>query len=92
MPVVLARGQNYFIDLWRAQTGGKLAQRVLNALAKAPGERLDGKALRRIEPDEMTLGEAINTLLRREIIERIDNEYHVVVPLVAAYVRQEIVV
>ena len=53
VPLVLARGQNYFIDLWRAQTGGKLAQRVLSALSKAPGERLNGKALRRIEPDEM---------------------------------------
>jgi hypothetical protein len=92
IPVVLARGQNYFIDLWRTQTGGKLAQRVLIALSKAPGERLDGKAVRRIEPDEIALSEAINILLRREIIERADQGYQVVVPLVAAYVRQEIAV
>ena len=91
IPLVLKRGENYFIDLWRTQTGGETARRVLAAMARVTGERISSKAARRIERDEFALKEAIDTLLRREIIEREGDDYQIIVPLVAAYVRRETV-
>jgi AAA+ ATPase superfamily predicted ATPase len=92
IPAVLAQGQSYFTDLWHTQTGSDLARRVVVALADAPGERLDREAMLRIERDALKLSEAINGLLRREIIERSGDGYRITVPLVTAYVRQEIVI
>lgn len=89
IPLVLERGANYFIDLWRSQTGSVVARRVLEELAHAPDMTLDRTAVRQIERDESALREAINTLLQRELIERLDDSYRIIVPLVGAYVQQE---
>ena len=48
--------------------------------------------IRSLERDEKTLHEAIATLLRREIIERVDDGYRIIVPLVAAYARRQVLV
>jgi hypothetical protein len=92
IPLVLERGGNYFIDLWRSQTGSSLARRVLEELAHAPDLQLRRAAVRQIERDESAVREAINILLRREMIERIDDGYRMTVPLVAEYVRRETLV
>jgi hypothetical protein len=90
LPLALERGQNYFIDLWSNQTGGDPAQRVLEVLVHAPDERLSRVEMRGF--DDVGLRRAINTLLRREIIQRTDDGYRVTVPLVAEYVRQQALV
>lgn len=92
VPLALERGQGYFLDLWHNQVGSDLARRVLAALAHARGEYLNRAAMRQLEDDEIALGEAINTLLRREIIQRFDDGYRILVPLVAAYVRRQTLV
>ena len=52
IPVVLERGQNYFIDWWHNQIDGDVARRVLQALAGAPGMQLDRAELKVLESDE----------------------------------------
>jgi hypothetical protein len=88
IPLALERGQGYFHDLLRTQTGGEPAQRLLEALARTPGERLSAAALRAAQPDEAALRVAIATLMRRELIERDGDGYCIIVPLVAEYVRR----
>jgi len=92
IPLALERGQGYFVDLWGRQAGGDVARRVLEALACAPGMRMDRVGLRAIERDEGALRGAIATLLRREIIERVDDDYRILVPLVGEYARQQVLV
>jgi hypothetical protein len=90
IPLALERGQNYFINLWRTQTGSDVARRVLQA--RAPGTQMDRTAIRSVERDESALRQAVATLLRREIIERTDGGYRITVPLVAEYVRRQALV
>jgi len=92
IPLALERGQNYFIDLWRNQTGSDVARRVLEALACVPEARVDRADIRSVERDESALREAVATLLRREIIERAGGGYRITVPLVAEYIRQQVLV
>jgi hypothetical protein len=92
IPLALERGQSYFVDLWGRQAGGDVARRVLEALACAPGMQMDRARIRSVERDEGALREAVATLLRREIIERVDDGYRITVPLVAEYARQQVLV
>jgi uncharacterized protein len=89
VPLSLERGQNYFIDLWRTQTGNDLARQVLTKIVSSSKEQISPAKLRRIERDESLLHEALATLLRREIIERINSSYRITVPLISEYVRCE---
>jgi hypothetical protein len=92
VPTLIERGTNYFIDLWRMQTGSALAQQLLMALAKTPDGQLRRATVQQLAKDETALQEALATLLRSEIIERTADGYHITVPLVAEYVRHEILV
>lgn len=87
IPQALERGDAYFNDLWRSQTGGSLARRVLEKLAFAEGERATGAEIRQMTEDEEALRDTIHTLSRREIIEPKEDGYHITVPLIAYYVR-----
>jgi hypothetical protein len=93
IPLVLERGQNYFIDLWHNQAGSDVARRVLEALACAHGTQMDRAELRKAERDERALRDALATLLRREIVERADGDaYRITVPIVAEYARRQVLV
>jgi hypothetical protein len=92
IPLALERGQSYFVDLWYNQAGGDVARRVLRAMAQAPGVQMSRVDVRTLERDEDALREAIATLLRREIIERVDDGYRIIVPLVAEYARRQVLV
>jgi uncharacterized protein len=89
IPQALERGEAYFNDLWRSQTGGNLARRVLEKLAFAEGERATGVEIRQMTEDEETLRDTIRTLSRREIIEPKEDGYQITVPLIAYYVRSQ---
>jgi hypothetical protein len=89
VPLALERGHNYFDDLWRNQTGRDAARRLLIALAGSPDHRMDREAIRALALSEGELREAIATLVRREIIERVGDGYQIIVPLIAAYVRRQ---
>jgi hypothetical protein len=89
IPQALERGEAYFNDLWRSQTGGKIAQRVLERLAFAEVERATGAEIKRVTEDEDALSDTIRTLLRREIIESTADGYHITVPLIGYYVRSQ---
>jgi hypothetical protein len=90
--LALKRGQSYFVNLWQEQAGSDVARRVLEALACAPGTQLDRTHIRGIERDEGALRQALATLLRREIIERVADDYCITVPLVAEYARRQVLV
>jgi hypothetical protein len=92
IPLALERGQGYFVDLWRRQTENATARHVLEELARAPGNRMARREIRAIEGDERGLRQAIATLRRREIIERIDDVYRIVVPLVAEYIHRQVLI
>jgi hypothetical protein len=92
IPLALERGQNYFVDLWHNQAGGDVARRILRAMAQEHGNQMTRDDIRSLEQDEGDLREAIATLLRREIIERVDDGYRIIVPLVAAYARRQVLV
>jgi uncharacterized protein len=85
----LQRGEAYFNDLWRSQTGGKLAQRALEKLAFTEGERATSAEIRQMTDDEEALRDTMRILLRREIIEPAEDGYHVTVPLIGYYVRSQ---
>ena len=89
IPPALERGEAYFNDLWRSQTGGNLARRVLEKLAFAKGERATSVEIRQITEDEESLRSTIRILSRREIIEPAEDGYHITVPLIAYYVRSQ---
>ncbi|HEX9005538.1 MAG TPA: ATP-binding protein [Blastocatellia bacterium] len=89
IPLALERGEAYFIDLWRSQTGGNLARRVLEKLAFAPGEQATSAEIKQLTGDEEELRETIRALLRREIIEPTAGGYRILVPLIACYVRDQ---
>lgn len=89
IPLALERGEAYFIDLWRSQTGGNLARRVLEKLAFAPGEQSTSAEIKQLAGDEEELRETIKALLRREIIEPTEDGYRILVPLIARYVRDQ---
>jgi hypothetical protein len=89
IPHALERGEAYFNDLWRSQTGGELARRVLEKLAFAEREQATSVEIRQMAEDEEALRDTIRTLLRREIIEQAKDGYHITVPLIACYVRSQ---
>jgi len=89
IPEALKTGDAYFSDLWQSQTGGDCAQRILERMAYAHGERLSLTEIRAILPDDQERRETLRTLKRREIIEQIDDGFCITVPLVAEYVRLE---
>jgi uncharacterized protein len=89
IPQALERGEAYFNDLWRSQTGSNLARRVLEKLAFAKGERATRVEIRQMTDDEEALRDTIRTLLRREIIEPTEDGFHITVPLIAYYVRSQ---
>ncbi len=91
-PIALERGKNYFIDLWGNQARSDTARRILEALACAENRQLSRAALRSIESNEGALQTAVATLLRREIVERVDDAYHITVPLVAEFVCRQTLV
>jgi hypothetical protein len=86
----LERGEAYFNDLWRSQTGGNLAQRVLEKLAFADGEQATSAEVKLLTGDGEALRDTIRTLLRREIITPAENGYRITVPLIAYYVRSQL--
>lgn len=88
-PRIFERGESYLLDLWANQSGGPAAQHILEHLAHAPATRLDRATLQRAIPDETTLRAALRTLVRREIIERDGDDYRIIVPLIAAYIRHK---
>jgi uncharacterized protein len=90
IPQALERGEAYFNDLWRSQTGGNLAQRVLEKLAFADGERAASAEVKQLTEDGEALRDTIRTLLRREIITPMENGYRITVPLIAYYVRSQL--
>jgi AAA+ ATPase superfamily predicted ATPase len=90
IPKVLERSEAYFNDLWRSQTGGNLAQRVLEKLAFADGEQVISAEVKLLTEDQEALRNTIRTLLRREIIEPTENGYRITVPLIAYYVRSQL--
>lgn len=92
IPVAIERGQNYFIDLWSNQTGGAMAQQVLEAMASAPNQQLARSELRSLVGDEAALRDAMATLIRREIIDKTDDSYCITVPLVAEFIRRQAIV
>jgi hypothetical protein len=89
IPQALERGEAYFNDLWRSQTGGALARRVLEKLAFAEGELATSAEIRQMTENEEALRDTIRTLLRREIIEQTKDGYHITTPLIAYYVRSQ---
>jgi len=89
IPQALERGEAYFNDLWRSQTGGNLARSVLEKLAFAEGERATSAEIRQMTENEEALRDTIRTLSRREIIEPEEDGYHITVPLIAYYVRSQ---
>lgn len=92
VPRLLERGANYFLDLWRVQTGSPMAQRLLQALAQTPDGQLSRMAVGQLAHDAAALHDAVATLLRREIIERVADAYRITVPLVQTYVRSRTLV
>lgn len=87
--LALDRGEAYFNDLWRSQTGGNLARRVLEKMAFADGESATSVAIRELTDDDQAIRATTRTLLRREIIEQTPDGYHITVPLVGCYVRSQ---
>jgi len=93
VPSLLERGNVYFSDLWQTQAGSDVGRMVLSEIAKARGSRVNRTSVRKIGADEDQLRDAIQTLIRREIIEHTDDGgFQIVVPLVARYVRLQDVI
>ena len=70
-------------------SGGPTGQAILAALARADGEGISRSALSATAADG-ALGGALRLLLRRELIAQTAAEtYAIAIPLVAAYVRGE---
>ncbi len=88
IPLALERGQNYFSDLWQNQIGSDAGRRILEYLAKSPDLSLPLSDVHALVPDDVARRAAIDTLKRREIIDITDGGCRIIVPLVAAYVRQ----
>ena len=74
--------------LLRVETGDEVGRRMLTVLAMSPEGAKSRDQLRTVLPEGETCRESLATLLRREIVERVDEAYRVAVPLVAEYVRQ----
>jgi len=90
---LLERGNVYFSDLWQTQAGNNLGRLVLSEIAKARGGRVNRTSVRKIATDEDQLRAAVQTLIRREIIEHTDDAgFRIVVPLVARYVNLQSVI
>jgi hypothetical protein len=68
--------------------GSDAGRRILEALARSPQSNLSAADIRALVPDDIPRRAALDTLKRREIIEVTDGECHIIVPLVAEYVRQ----
>jgi len=83
----LDRGEAYFNDLWRSQTGGDLARRILEKLAFSESNIATSVEIIALTSDHEMLRTTIHTLLRREIIEQTVEGYRITVPLVGYYVR-----
>jgi uncharacterized protein len=88
IPLALERGQNYFSDLWQNQIGSEAGRRILEHLAKSPDSQSPLSDIHSLVPDDVARRAAIDTLKRREIIAMTDGGCRIIVPLVAAYVRQ----
>jgi len=84
VPLAFERGEGYFSDLWRKESGGDTAQKLLEGMAETGP--LDAATLKSIEPNPRALNTALRSLLRREIIAKENERYHIVVPLVKLYV------
>jgi uncharacterized protein len=90
IPEVLERGSNYFIDLWQSQTESETARHILEKMVQTPDQSLDRHTLQSFVRSEDELRQALRVLERREIIHRKNDHYCITIPLVAEYIRREI--
>ncbi|QQS45190.1 MAG: hypothetical protein IPM66_14640 [Acidobacteriota bacterium] len=89
IPKVIRDGQYYFSSLWKEHPQVAIGQSLLEQLAHAHGDFLTSDQVQHISPNKDALRSVLRSLLRREIVERTNNGYRILVPLMAYYVQDE---